>query len=73
MHPKDAGIASLKRVASQTVEKRLLNERGEPNFGLNFYALDAKGRYAGVSMQPSNFSVHDENGARTMGTEALYG
>ncbi len=72
MHPKDAGMAALKRVASQTVEKRLLNERGEPNFGLNFYALDFKGRYAGVSMQPSNFAVHDEQGARTVRTEALF-
>lgn len=72
MHPKDAGMFALKRVASQTIERRLLNEKGEPNFGLNFYALDAKGRYAGVSMQPSNFSVHDENGARTLRTEALF-
>jgi N4-(beta-N-acetylglucosaminyl)-L-asparaginase len=72
MHPKDAGMAALKRVAMQTMEKRLLNERGEPNFGLNFYVLDAKGRYAGVSMQPSNFSICDENGAKTMRTDALY-
>ncbi|HTQ09881.1 MAG TPA: N(4)-(beta-N-acetylglucosaminyl)-L-asparaginase, partial [Fimbriimonadaceae bacterium] len=72
MHPKDAGLAALKRVAWQTVEKRLLNDRGQPNFGLNFYILDAKGRYAGVSMQPSSFAVHDENGVRVMKTEALY-
>ncbi|HVT11981.1 MAG TPA: N(4)-(beta-N-acetylglucosaminyl)-L-asparaginase [Fimbriimonadaceae bacterium] len=73
MHPKDAGIAALKRVASQTIEKRLLNDKGQPNFGLNFYALDAKGRFGGVSMQPSSFTVCDENGPRDMKTEALYG
>jgi N4-(beta-N-acetylglucosaminyl)-L-asparaginase len=72
MHPKDAGMAALKRVAMQTKEKRLLNEKGQPNFGLNFYVLDAKCRYAGVSMTPSNFSVHDENGPRTEKTEALF-
>lgn len=73
MHPKDAGMTALKRVAMQTVEKRLLNDKGQPNFGLNFYVLDKKGRFAGVSMQPSNFSVCDENGARTIRTEALFG
>src|SRR5438093_13752941 len=36
-HPKDAGVAALRRVAKNTVEKRLLNEQGQPNFGLNFY------------------------------------
>jgi N4-(beta-N-acetylglucosaminyl)-L-asparaginase len=72
MHPKDAGMFALKRVAAQTVEKRLRNEKGEPNFGLNFYVLDAKGRFAGVSMQPSNFSYCDENGPKTSKTEPLY-
>jgi N4-(beta-N-acetylglucosaminyl)-L-asparaginase len=71
-HPKDAGMFALKRVAAQNIEKRLRNEKGEPNFGLNFYVLDKKGRFAGVSMQPSNFSVCDENGPRTLKTDALF-
>ena len=33
MAPKDAGIDALKRVRANTVEKRLLNARGLPNFG----------------------------------------
>lgn len=70
-HPKDAGIAALKRVASQTIEKRL-QENGRPNFGLNFYVLDKKGRYAGVSMTPSNYCICDENGPRTLRTDSLY-
>jgi hypothetical protein len=32
MSPKDAGMTALKRIKSQTIEKRLLNDRGEPNF-----------------------------------------
>ena len=40
-HPKDAGLTALKRVAKATVEKRLLNARNAPNFGLNFYILNA--------------------------------
>jgi N4-(beta-N-acetylglucosaminyl)-L-asparaginase len=71
-HPKDAGMEALKRVASNTVEKRLLNERGLPGFGLNFYVLNAKGEHAGVSMYPAKYAACDENGPRTLATEALY-
>ena len=48
--PKDAGMEALRRIQKNTVEKRLLNARGLPNFGINFYILNAKGEYAGVSM-----------------------
>src|SRR5688500_6273611 len=37
MAPKDAGLDALRRVKANTVEKRLLNSRGNPNFGLSFY------------------------------------
>ncbi len=71
-HPKDAGMEALKRVVSNTVEKRLLNDRRQPNFGLNFYVLNARGEHAGVSMYPAKYAVCDENGPRTMATEALF-
>ena len=70
-HPKDAGMTALKRVQKSTVEKRLLNSRGLPNFGLNFYALNAKGQFASVSMYASRFAVCTENGPETHDTEAL--
>src|SRR6188474_3272874 len=57
MSPKDAGMDALKRVKANTVERRLLNSRNEPNFGLNFYALDAKGQYAGVSMYSGSYAA----------------
>ena len=67
-HPKDAGLAALKRVQSNTVEKRLLNARGLPNFNLNFYVLNKRGDYAGVAMYTPNdrsqFAVCDEKGGR---------
>jgi N4-(beta-N-acetylglucosaminyl)-L-asparaginase len=50
MHPKDAGMEALKRIKANTIEKRLLNARGNPNFNVNFYAIDAKGQFAGVGM-----------------------
>ena len=69
--PKDAGMEALRRVQRNTVEKRLLDERGVPRFGLNFYVVNARGEFAGVSMYPSKFAVCTENGPETRDTEAL--
>ena len=71
-HPKDAGLTALRRVAKSTVEKRLLNSRNQPNFGLNFYILNVRGEYAGVSMYPAKFAVCTEQGAQTLNTEPLF-
>jgi N4-(beta-N-acetylglucosaminyl)-L-asparaginase len=71
-HPKDAGLAALKRVAGNTIEQRLLNGRKQPNFGLNFYILNAKGEYAGVSMYASKYAVCTEHGPQTLDTEPLF-
>ena len=62
-------MEALRRIKANTIEKRLLNERGEPNFNINFYILNAKGEYAGVCMysspnNPSRFAVCDEKGGR---------
>lgn len=50
MHPKDAGLEALRRIRASTVEKRLLNSDGNPNFNVKFYALNRRGEYAGVSL-----------------------
>jgi N4-(beta-N-acetylglucosaminyl)-L-asparaginase len=83
MHPKDAGLDACKRIKANTVEKRLLNSKGNPNFGINFYILNAKGEYAGVSMYPaylrestgetveSTYAVCTEKGPETVRCEAL--
>jgi N4-(beta-N-acetylglucosaminyl)-L-asparaginase len=67
-HPKDAGLEALRRIKSNTIEKRLLNGRGDPNFNINFYALNRKGEYGGVTMyNPGNrlqFAVCDDKGPR---------
>ncbi|MBX3118629.1 MAG: N(4)-(beta-N-acetylglucosaminyl)-L-asparaginase [Fimbriimonadaceae bacterium] len=71
-HPKDAGLEALRRVAANT-EKRLQNTQGNPAFGLNFYVLDAKGRYAGVCMSGrARFAVCDANGPRLEASEPLF-
>jgi N4-(beta-N-acetylglucosaminyl)-L-asparaginase len=72
MHPKDACIEALKRVKSNTVEKRLLDKKGLPDFHLVFYALNKKGQYASVSMYEGvKFALCDENGPRTLPCEPL--
>src|SRR6266851_2382825 len=70
--PKDAGMAALKRVAKNTVEKRLLNARNQPTFGLNFYILNAKAEFAGVSMYASKYAACTERGPQTLDAEALF-
>ena len=70
-HPKDAGLEALRRVQQNTVEKRLLNPRGLPSFGLNFYIVNAKGEYAGVSMYAANYAVCTEKGPETLPCEPL--
>jgi N4-(beta-N-acetylglucosaminyl)-L-asparaginase len=69
--PKDAGMEALRRIQKNTVEKRLLNSRGMPNFGINFYILNRKGEYAGVSMYAATYAVCTENGPQTVPTEPL--
>jgi N4-(beta-N-acetylglucosaminyl)-L-asparaginase len=73
-HPKDAGMTALKRIKANTIEKRLLNSRGEPNFNIDFYVLNNKGQHAGVTMyggSSSTYSYCDENGAKTVPLEPL--
>lgn len=73
MHPKDAMVDACRRIARNTVEKRLLNSRGLPNFEMSFYALDKQGRYAGVSFYDSgSFAICTENGAQTFKMDPIY-
>lgn len=66
-HPKDAGMEALRRIRGNTIEPRLKNERGEPNFNVKFYILDRTGRYAGVALYAGDdtqrFALCTEKGA----------
>jgi N4-(beta-N-acetylglucosaminyl)-L-asparaginase len=73
-HPKDAGMEALKRIKASTVEKRLLNSRGEPNFNVTFYVLNAKGEYAGMSMYGGKnitYAVCTEQGPQILSCDAF--
>jgi N4-(beta-N-acetylglucosaminyl)-L-asparaginase len=72
MHPKDAMMDACRRIQKNTVEKRLLNSRGLPNFGISFYGLDKQGRYAGVSMYAGgSYAICTGNGAKVLPTEPM--
>jgi N4-(beta-N-acetylglucosaminyl)-L-asparaginase len=78
MSPKDAGLAALKRIAANTIEKRLLNSRRQPNFNVIYYVLNAKGAHAGVSLyetdgkKPIRYAVCNDDGPATVAAEPLF-
>ena len=74
MSPKDAGMEGLKRIKANTVEKRLLNSRGEPNFNIRFFVLNKRGEYAGVAMYGSGetrYALCTEKGSEEPTLEPL--
>ena len=74
LSPKDAGLDALRRIKSATIERRLLNGRGEPNFNVTFYVLNARGEHAGVALYASSSAVYGlctENGAENRAIEPL--
>jgi len=74
-HPKDAGMSALRRIRHNTIEPRLLNGRGMPNFNVKFYVINNVGDYAGVAMYSpegrSQYSVCTESGAELLNFEPL--
>lgn len=79
LHPKDAGMEAVKRIREKTVEKRLLDGRGQPDFYVSFYIVDRQGRFAGVDLYSTyqgrkrQFAVCTENGPQVLDSESLLG
>jgi N4-(beta-N-acetylglucosaminyl)-L-asparaginase len=74
LSPKDAGMEALKRVRENTIEARLLNSKGNPNFNLRFFVLNTRAEYAGVAMYhagETQYAVCTENGAERLDLEPL--
>jgi hypothetical protein len=67
-------MEALKRIRANTVERRLLNGRGLPNFDVRFFVLNTRGAYAGVAMygaRERDYAVCTENGAQRVPLEGL--
>jgi N4-(beta-N-acetylglucosaminyl)-L-asparaginase len=72
--PKDAALEALRRVCTNTIEKRLLLRPGIPRFDLKFYVSNLRGEYAGVALHQdakARFAVCDANGSRLEPMEGL--
>jgi N4-(beta-N-acetylglucosaminyl)-L-asparaginase len=77
--PLDAGMTVLRQIVRQTqrqgrYQPDLLDERGLPDFGLNFYVLGLDGSVAGVSLKDAgSYSVADpDHGPRHVPLEVLH-
>jgi N4-(beta-N-acetylglucosaminyl)-L-asparaginase len=71
MKPTDACLETIKRVVAAT-EPRLLDARGRPKFGLNFYAVNKRGEFGAASIYPSRYAAHDGSDARIRDTAHLF-
>jgi N4-(beta-N-acetylglucosaminyl)-L-asparaginase len=71
MAPADAALETLRRVLAMT-PPRLLDERGRPSFGLDFYAVNKRGETGAASFFPSRYAVHDGREAAIRDTAYLY-
>lgn len=75
--PKDAAIEALRRIRANTVEKRLLNADGNPDFYVRFYVVNRKGEHAGVGMyakhsgKPQTYAFCNEHGPQLIPIEGL--
>jgi len=65
LSPTEACLTVMKRIADRTKQKRLLNERGEPNFNVVLYALRKDGAYGSAVMRGNrSFAVTTSEGTR---------
>lgn len=63
--PEEACLFACRRIAENTKEPRLLNDRGTPSFGVRFYALRKDGEFGGAQMRGTGqMIVGDADGVR---------
>ena len=73
MHPTDACLEALRRIVHVTVEDRLRDDEGRPNFNVNYYAVNKNGEYGGAAIwSGARFAVADDNGARREDSSYLF-
>ena len=71
MHPKDACLATLKRVMA-VIPAHWIGANGRPKFQLQYYAVNKAGEYGAAAMTASPFAVCDEKGARSEQCAVLF-
>lgn len=73
MSPPDACLDALRRIVHFTVQRRLLDAEGRPNFNVNFYAVNRRGQYGAAAIwSGSRFAVHDGDRNRLRDSAYLF-
>jgi N4-(beta-N-acetylglucosaminyl)-L-asparaginase len=72
--PEEACLFACRRIAENTHASRLLNDQGEPNFNVRFYAISKDGTVGGAEINGSGakMAVADDEGARRIELAHLY-
>ena len=70
--PTDACLETVKRVARLTKVKRLLDDKGRPNFQVKFYAINKAGQIGSAALYASKYARCDEHGPALADVAALY-
>jgi N4-(beta-N-acetylglucosaminyl)-L-asparaginase len=70
--PEEACLKTLERIAETSKRQpHLLDDEGQPGFGLSFYAISKKGEFGGATMRSGgSFAIHD--GTTSRREEAAY-
>lgn len=72
-HPTDACLTALRRIVRWTVEDRLLDETGRPDFNVNYYALNKRGETGAAAIWSGRrHSVNDDRGNRLVDSAYLF-
>ncbi len=73
MSPQDACLEALRRIVRYTVEPRLQDEQGRPNFNVNYYAVNKNGDYGGAAIwSGARFAVCGDDEARREDSAYLF-
>lgn len=65
MSPTDACLEALRRIVRVTVERRLLDDDGRPNFNVNYYAVNKRGEWGGAAIwSGARFAVSVDGNTR---------
>lgn len=72
--PEQACLLACERIAAQTKMRRLLDEKGRPQFDVSFYAINQRGDYGGASLwSGARFAVNTgEKTSRLVNAAFLY-
>jgi len=71
--PQEACLFACRRIAENTKAPRLLNDQGNPNFNVRFYALRKDGQFGGAQLRgEGQMIVGDADGVRRVDIPGLF-